>query len=324
METGYPAFDRNIESKTGGGSRKAYLGLAVFLILITLTVLYKAGKVVLLNPVVEVSPKISENKAGDKPNQVTVADNLDFEEIKAEISRLTSDSSGTYSVYLEDLNSGRNFGINEQMVVTAASVNKIPILAALYHKAGKNEIDLDRIIVPQAKDIQDYGTGSIRYDAPGTAYSLKTLARLMMEKSDNTAAYILASLVVGLDDIQNLIESWGLTQTDMKINKTSAKDIAIITIKMYRSEITGKALTAEMIDFMDDSDFEDRIPKGIDGNTKVYHKTGDEVRTVHDAGIVDLPGKPYFLAVFTTDIVDEEATKTKIAQISRIVYENMK
>ncbi|KKS73514.1 MAG: Beta-lactamase class A-like protein [Candidatus Gottesmanbacteria bacterium GW2011_GWC2_42_8] len=312
METGYPAFDRNIESKTGGGSRKAYLGLAVFLILITLTVLYKAEKVVLLNPVVEVSPKISENKAGDKPNQVTVADNLDFEEIEAEISRLTSDSSGTYSVYLEDLNSGRNFGINEQMVVTAASVNKIPILAALYHKAGKNEIDLDRIIVPQAKDVQDYGTGSIRYDAPGTAYSLKTLARLMMEKSDNTAAYILASLVVGLDDIQNLIESWGLTQTDMKINKTSAKDIAIIT------------LTAEMIDFMDDSDFEDRIPKGIDGNTKVYHKTGDEVRTVHDAGIVDLPGKPYFLAVFTTDIVDEEATKTKIAQISRIVYENMK
>ena len=181
-----------------------------------------------------------------------------------------------------------------------------------------------RIIFPQIADIQDYGTGSIRYDTPGTPYSLKTLARLMMEKSDNTAAYILASLVLGLDDIQNLIESWGMTQTDMKINKTSAKDIAIVTMKMYRGEITDKALTAEMIGFMDDSDFEDRIPKGIDGNTKVYHKTGDEVRTVHDAGIVDLPGKPYFLAVFTTDIVDEEATKAKIALISKTVYENLK
>jgi len=197
-------------------------------------------------------------------------------------------------------------------------------LAALYHLAGKNEVDLEKIVILQKDDIQDYGTGSIRYDPIGTPYSLKTLARLMMEKSDNTAAYILSNLVIGIDKIQTLIDSWGLTQTSMADNKTSAYDISILMVKMYQGEITSKALTAEMLDFMDKSDFEDRIPAGIDVGVKVYHKTGDEIGKIHDAGIVDLPGRPYFLAIFTLDMTDEELTKKNQAEISKIVFEYMR
>lgn len=300
------------------------MGIIVFLILITIVVVNKAGQVNLVSPMAESNSSPNENKSEAPPTNIEVTRNLDLEGLEKEIAREVAKTQGTFSVYFYDLESGRNFGINEQMQVMAASVNKIPILAALYYKVAKNELDLDRIIVPQAKDIRDYGTGSIQYDPPGTPYSLKTLARLMMEKSDNTAAYILASLVIGLDDIQSLVESWGMTQTDMLSNKTSARDIGIVTIKMYRGEITNSALTREMIDFMDDSDFEDRIPKGVDSQVKVYHKTGDEVRTVHDAGIIDLPGKPYFLAVFATDVVDATITKEKIVLISRIIYENLK
>ena len=68
-------------------------------------------------------------------------------------------------------------GINESVIFTAASVNKVPILAALYEEAQKGNVDFNRVITLQASDIQDYGTGSIRYDPPGTTYSVKTLAQ---------------------------------------------------------------------------------------------------------------------------------------------------
>ena len=246
--------------------------------------------------------------------------NIPVSELKNKILKELDQATGSYSVYFYDLTTGENFGINEQSILVAASVNKIPILAAVYHLAGKGVMDLDRVIVPQSKDIQDYGTGVIRYDKSGSSYSIKTLARLMMEKSDNTAAYLLASVIVGIDEVQKLVESWGMAQTDMISNKTSVKDIFIITEKMYQGEITSPELTREMIDFMDDSDFEDRIPKGVPSTITVYHKTGDEVRTVHDAGIVVLPDRPYFLGVMTTDITSEEETKEQIARISKIVF----
>lgn len=245
-------------------------------------------------------------------------------ELLEKLNSIVSTSSGTYSLYVFDLNKNEGFGINEEMFLTAASVNKIPILAALYYLAGKDKIDLEKIIVPQEKDIQHYGTGSIQYDPTGTPYSIRTLARLMMEKSDNTAAYILASLIIGVDKIQNLVDSWELFQTKIADNKTSARDMALLLTKIYKGEITSRELTAEMLTFMKKSDFDDRIPTGVPPGTTVYHKTGDEVNKIHDVGIIDLKDRPYYLGILTTDITDEEETKKNMAEISRIVLDYMK
>ena len=233
-------------------------------------------------------------------------------------------NGGTFSIYIFDIKENKGFGINENLVITAASVNKIPILAVLYKMAGEKTIDLEKIIVPQPSDIQHYGTGSIRYDPTGTPYSLKTLARLMMEKSDNTASYLFAQIIIKPSNIQKQVNDWGLTQTDISENKTSVFDMNILLQKIYRGEITTPSLTKEMLDIMDVSDFDDRIPKGVDEGVKVYHKTGDEVGKIHDVGIVDLPKRPYFIGVMTTDVTSEEETKKTIAKISRKVFDFMK
>jgi len=245
---------------------------------------------------------------------------LTKQELLNEIQRLT-EGKGTYSVYIYDLNNKEGFGLGEETIFIAASVNKIPILASLYFLAGKGEIDLDKRISLQEKDIQDYGTGSIRYDPPGTQYSLKTLARLMMEKSDNTAGYILGEIVIGIEKIQELINSWGLSQTDMADNKTSNHNIAVLLSLMYQGKITNKALTKEMIGFMDDSDFEERLPKFLPKNIKVYHKIGNEEGIIHDAGIIDFYQNPYYLGVFSTDVPDQEEAQKIIAQISKLIFE---
>lgn len=242
----------------------------------------------------------------------------------SEIKKLIEKAGGTWSVYIYDLTSNQGFGINETMIFKVASVNKIPILASLYYSADKGEVNLDQQVTLQAEDIQDYGTGSIRYDPLGTTYSVKTLARLMMEKSDNTAAYILGRQIMNFEKIQKLVNDWGLTQTDMENDKTSLLDMARLLGKIYRGEITNQALTLEMLTFMDESDFEDRIPAQLPKEIKVYHKTGDGIGAVHDVGIIDLAGHPYVLGVFTADINGEAETRQTMAQVSKMVFEFMK
>ena len=256
-------------------------------------------------------------------NGIKGASSASHKELLATLEQEIAKGGGTYAIYIYDLKNKRGFGINEKTNFTAASVNKIPILAALYHLAGKGKIDLERIIVPQQKDIQDYGTGSIRYDPTGTPYSLRSLARLMMEKSDNTAAYLIGTVIIGMDDIQRLVDGWGLTQTNMVENKSSVYDMSILLTKMYMQEITTPQLTAEMLGFMDKSDFDDRIPAGIEDGIVVYHKTGDEIGKIHDVGIVELANNPYYLGVMTTDMRDDDATKKTIATISKTVFEFM-
>ena len=246
------------------------------------------------------------------------------DELQKKIVSLIGNTWKNYSVYVKDYSSDFTVGINESVIFTASSINKIPILASLYVRVQKRQIDLDAPITLQASDIQDYGTGTIRYDPPGTSYSVKTLARLMMQKSDNTAAFLLANYVIGVNTIQSELTAWGLTQTNMTDNKTSNKDMERMLAKIYTGGIANTALTQEMLAFMKDSDFEDRIPILLPKDVTVYHKTGDGDGAVHDVGIIEQGGKKYYLGIFTSDITDENQTKKLIGSISKTVYDFLK
>lgn len=246
------------------------------------------------------------------------------EDLTQKINDLIGDNWNNYSVMIDGFSESFKVEISETEIFTGASVNKVPILAALYYYAQKGDIDLDQVITLQANEIQDYGTGSMRYDPPGTTYSLKTLARLMMKQSDNTAAYILASEIVGFDKLAALLEQWGLSQTDMVNNKTSNKDMAVLMRKIYEEKVTNHAQTLEMLSFMKDTDFETRLPAKLPSGVTVYHKIGTEVRTIHDVGIVTDGKLSYYIGIFTTDVDDDPTTEELMAKVSKLVYDYLK
>lgn len=238
-------------------------------------------------------------------------------DLKKETEHIIADKKGNYGVYFADFTTGETFGINEEEMFTAASLNKVPIVAVLYYLENKGKIDLDEQITLQKKDIQDYGTGSLRYQKPGTTYSLKTLAKLALKQSDNTAAYLL-SQKIGTSVIQKLINQWGLTQTNMEENKTSPKDMYILFAKIFNNEITSKDKTKELLGFMRETDIEDRLPARLPSSATVYHKTGDALGSLHDVGIITEGKTIFFLGVMTSDIgAQEKATKNTIAIIAK-------
>jgi beta-lactamase class A len=246
------------------------------------------------------------------------------EELRSIVKKLATSEWKNYSVYVKDLNSNFEMGLGEKVIFTGASINKIPILAALYYRYQLEEVSMDTVITLQESDIQDYGTGSIRYDPVGSTYTVKTLARLMMEQSDNTAAFLLANYVIGMDTIQKLISDWGMVQTDMVNNKTSNYDMALVFEKMFHQKIANQANTLDMLSIMTKTDFEDRIPAQLPKETVVYHKTGNGAGLVHDVGIVVTGKKAYYIGILTSDITNETDTIALMAKISKAVYDFMK
>lgn len=243
------------------------------------------------------------------------------EDLKKNIEeKLLKDEPGSYSIYYKDLNSGAEFGIDEHKLLTAASVNKLPIAAYLYSLAYRGKINLEDTVVIQKDDIQDYGTGFLRYQKPGGVYTLKDLTKLALEQSDNTAAHVLG---VRLDasDIQKYINSLGLSQTNMVNNKTSAADMGKLLDLIYTKKIAGRSLTFELLDFMSDTDFEDRLARDIPKSVNIYHKAGDGVGFVHDVGIIDDGKNLFILSIMTNNISDEEKSKETIGKIAKYIYD---
>lgn len=238
------------------------------------------------------------------------------------LEKFLKGEKGSYSIYYKDLVTGDGFGIDENKVQTGASLNKLPIVTYLYNKAAKRGIDLEEEITIQENDIQDYGTGSIRYAKPGTSYSLKTLTKLALEQSDNTAAHVL-TIRLGREEIQKYSDSLGLTATNMDDNKTSAHDTGIILEKIYFKGVTNKQLTGELLGFMKDTDFEDRLVRDLPKNVPVYHKAADGTGFVHDVGIID-GEHPFILAVMASEIDDVDHAKATIGKIARFIYEQQR
>ena len=246
------------------------------------------------------------------------------EKLKNGTQNIIKDKPGFYSVYYKDFITQDSFGIDEHQIETGASVNKVPIIAVLYYLANKGEIKLDDRISVQKDDIQDYGTGSIRYQKLPATYSYRNLAKLALQQSDNTAAHVI-SLKLGPDKIQKLVSSWGMKQTIMAANKTTAYDMSIVYEKIYKNEITDSANTKELLEFMTDTDIEDRLPKDLPKNIKVYHKSGDGEGFVHDVGIIGTTEEgAYYLGIMTSDIGNnEQKTKDTIAQISKKIFDTI-
>ncbi len=240
--------------------------------------------------------------------------------VKDDTKLAIKSAKGNYGIYYADLNHPEDrFGINDKEMFTAASVNKVPIVAVLYYLNNKGKISLDENITLTQEDIQAYGTGTLQYEEPGSIYSLKTLAKLALQKSDNTAAHILANRI-GMDVIQKTINSWGLTQTEMENNKTSAYDMYVLFNKLYHTQITNAARTQELFGFMIDTDIEDRIPAQLPTDASAYHKTGDAIGSLHDVGIVKRGDTVFFLAVLTSDIGnDEKGTKKTISDLTTTI-----
>lgn len=228
----------------------------------------------------------------------------------------TRDLSGVYGFQVIRLDNGSSYGLFENEVFQAASLIKLPVIAAAYIEVEEGNLDLETKYALKNED-KISGAGSLDSKEEGTILTYRDLLRLMGKESDNTAFGVISG-ILGNDKVDQAIAKIGMNDTSFEENETTPRDIGIFFQKLWDGEVVSKKYRDEILFSLTDTAFEAWIKEGIP-NTRVAHKYGREVHVVNDAGIV-FSDNPYVLVILTKGVIEREADEI-FPELARIVHE---
>ena len=234
----------------------------------------------------QTDPETTARAAGGATRVETELTREKTEAMRGELERVTQAYPATYGVVIFDPSTGESVAMGADERFVAASLGKLPVLMALYRAAAAGQVDLDDEISMQASDVQAYGTGVLYTYPIGYTMTLRECANYLIKKSDNTAWKML-DRYLGREYIRAELYSVGARSTEYWIpNTTTPNDVLLMLRKISDPSYTTPDLSAEMLDVMANTDFEDRLPQPLPEGTRVSHKIGYYGSTFADAGVV--------------------------------------
>lgn len=229
---------------------------------------------------------------------------------------MTTNLTGVYGFYVVRLENGSNYGVNENMEFQAASLIKLPVMAALAREFENGNFDPQEKYILKASDKRQ-GSGSLYSKPIGFSLTLLDLITYMGKESDNTA-FNIAKNILGTEKINTMINASGMISTSLVENTTTPKDIGSFYERLWNGSIIGEEYKTIILDSLTDTIYEKHLAAGI-GAVRVAHKYGREVHVVNDAGII-FATKPFVLVLMSEGIIDSEAD-TIFPQLSKGIFE---
>ena len=243
---------------------------------------------------------------------------------------LLKELPGHIGLYYKDIASGRELCYNEDMPFIAASVIKLPIMMDVYKKVASGKLSFsDTLEMKEFKKVG--GCGAICSIDEDIALSIKSLVRLMITISDNTATNILIRHA-GIDNLAQSFEEMGLKKTvvgrelyDMEAlergvqNYFTPKEIGSLLESLYNGTFINKDASKEMLDIMKAQQICHKISDGLPADVQVANKTGESSGVTHDAGIVY--GERPFIFVFASMETDTSLANHTLRKVARLCYD---
>src|SRR3990167_5595967 len=113
----------------------------------------------------------------------------DTNRLVANLRKKLSQATGDWTVWVYRLDERKGYGVNEDKIMPAASIMKVPIMLG-----AVNKLNLTDVYVLREGDKQS-GSGPLEFMEAGTKLTVLRLVEEMMQKSDNTAPVVLTRLV---------------------------------------------------------------------------------------------------------------------------------
>lgn len=264
--------------------------------------------------------------------------------LRSDINRELAGKKGVYAVAFRDLQTGREFYLNEHVVFHAASTMKTPVMMEVYRQAAEGKFSLkDQIeLKNEFKSIVDGSPFSLDaiddsetelYKHIGETRTIDSLLYQMIIVSSNFATNLIIEKV-GAANVNQYMRQLGANEMqvlrgveDDKAyakglnNTTTAHDLALIFEKIAKGEAVNEASSKAMINILLDQKFNDIIPALLPKDVKVAHKTGSITHVHHDSGVVMLPdGRKYVLVLLSKEWEKEEEAIKTMANISLLIY----
>ncbi len=254
---------------------------------------------------------------------------------------VVTDRPGTYGIYARNLTTGETVGVNADLVLPTESAAKTFILvhyAALVTAGG---LDPARRIEMTAEDAA-YGSGVLRFLAPGLAPTLEDYAWLMIIVSDNLATQVVLRAVGGADAVNATTAELGLATANVNPAFSHSPD-------EMSDELFGSATPrdlAEIYTHLDErcrkilfrQQFMNFLPRtlpqismstdwGFDMPVRVYNKTGLGLGTCIDSGLFETDDAAWIVAAQAKDQQDfamrpEDAAPSAFAEIGQMLFDH--
>lgn len=225
--------------------------------------------------------------------------------------------SGKWTYALTDLSSGEHIGRDEDDVMPAASLIKVPILVALYQAVHEGRVSLgDRI--RYGPEHQCLGSGVLQRLSPGVELSVRDTAVLMIIISDNVATNMVID-TVGLDAINAEQRKLGLERTTLlrrlgdasggldarAMSVSTAREITRLLELIARHEVVSAEASEEMLRIMRRQDYRHELTRLLPWNELnmlpdykqnwVAEKGGSSLNGVRTSGAVFHGLRGYFV-----------------------------
>ncbi len=188
------------------------------------------------------------------------------------------------------------YGVRGKFV--AASTAKVLAAAAYYHLVE---------------------TGAATLDDPLGSYTAGFQLREMIQQSDNDSWSLIMN-AVGHEELAEYAASLGVSY-DPKINTLTPAEMATIVSRLYSGTLLNAGNTAQLLSYMQDTNYETLIPAAVPAGITVFHKYGLLGGELHDAAILTQGDAAYALVIYTKgqDLSDVPERTEVIHQLTQAV-----
>lgn len=203
---------------------------------------------------------------------------------------------GHLGFYYKNLATGLEYGIRAEEAYLAASVIKLP----LYLHILSQGMDPNRKLIVENSD-KVPGCGALALFPGPVEANIRTLCRLMIDLSDNTATNRLIRHCT-IPEVNAGFRAMGLEETVLRRflfdaeasargleNTISPKEMGMLLEQLYRKEFVSEAVSREALDTLLDQQICHKLDGKLNGQVPIAHKTGEDDRLSNDVGIVYAP-----------------------------------
>lgn len=223
-------------------------------------------------------------------------------------------SKNNIGIYVKDLTTETEAGVNQDKIFYSASIAKLPILYYVQEQLNAGQVALNTTVKYTAESIsfngayKVSGSGSLSKTPDNKDYTIEELINKTAKESDNVASNLLSYYIANKfdDDFFQVTTAVTGSNWDMVSRETSAQVAGKMMEALY--EQNGYVIESLLSTQFDNQ----RISKDIP--VPVAHKIGDADDVKHDVAIV-YAESPFVLSIFT-----DKSSYDEITQIANDIY----
>jgi beta-lactamase class A len=268
--------------------------------------------------------------AGTVPLRASGKEAVLVHRLRARIDAVAASLDGVLAVSLRDVKTGASIDVDAAEPFPQASTIKLAVLYELYRQAEEGRVDLAEVTTPPLPRV---GGGGVLQELGGrVSLTWRDLAVMMMGWSDNEATNLLIAKV-GMDAVNQRLDALSLPAVrlrrrmlDLEAARAGRENVG--TAEQMRRLVeamhagtglsTGRAADLRTVaSVTKDSPFRTPLPEGL----LVMDKPGslEGVRCV--TAYVDVPGRPYSIAIMTAFLKRDADGEEAIRTISAAAFE---